>query len=34
MAVVENDFEKGENSGNTALIHLLMIIARSWRSEK
>jgi purine-nucleoside phosphorylase len=34
MAVVENDFEKGENSGNTAMIHLLMIIARVWRSEK
>lgn len=34
MAMVENDFEKGENAGNTAMVHLLTIIAREWRTEK
>lgn len=34
MATVENDFEKGENAGNTAMIHLLMTIAREWRPAK
>ncbi len=34
MAVAENDFEKGENAGNTALIHLLTIIAGEWMAGK
>jgi uridine phosphorylase len=34
MATVENDFEKGENAGNTAMVHLLAIIAREWMAGK
>ncbi len=34
MATVENDFEKGEHAGNTAMVHLLTIIAREWRAGK
>ncbi len=34
MATVQNDFEKGENAGNTAMIHLLAIIAKEWRAGK
>jgi uridine phosphorylase len=32
MATVENDFEKGENAGNTAMVALLKVIAREWRT--
>lgn len=34
MATVENDFEKGENSGNTAMVNLLTVIARERRTRK
>lgn len=32
MATVENDFEKGDNAGNTAMVALLKIIAMEWRA--
>jgi len=32
MATVENDFEKGDNAGNTAMVALLKVIAKEWRT--
>ncbi len=34
MAVIENDFEKGDNAGNTAMLHLLRIIDQEWKKSK
>jgi len=31
MARVENDFAKGEAKGNTALVELVVRVARAWR---
>jgi uridine phosphorylase len=33
MALIENDFEKGEAGGNTALVRLISTIAQAWRAS-
>ena len=34
MATVENDFEKGEGSGNTAFLTLLQTVADAWWEQE
>jgi uridine phosphorylase len=34
MATVENDFEKGDNAGNTAMLALLKVIAMKWKTKE
>jgi len=33
MGLIENDFEKGEAAGNTAVVRLISILAQAWRAN-